>query len=259
MSKPRLIGPLLRGASPATSTGAGAPRRIPDDLLRQVSRRLEVMSLIAASLWCLGPALGHLARARLSSDPSAGRWEFPDTIAVGSVVASLGMYWWLRRRQHDPYRVMDLGLVYLVAMAFAIGVMMHVGPLAAAEPSLRADLTWVGPVILMFAAIVPAAPWKLFLAGFIAASMDPIGMVVAQAAGRYHFGPWQNALLMHYSNYLLLGVAMVISRVVTRLGRRSPASASWGATAWASCSAEGAWAPCTWPPTACWPAPRRSS
>jgi hypothetical protein len=92
MSKPRLIGPLLRGASPATSAGAGAPRRIPDDLLRQVSRRLEVMSLIAASLWCLGPALGHLARARLSSDPSAGRWEFPDTIAVGSVVASLGMY-----------------------------------------------------------------------------------------------------------------------------------------------------------------------
>ena len=218
MSKPRLIGPLLRGASPATSTGAGAPRRIPDDLLRQVSRRLEVMSLIAASLWCLGPALGHLARARLSSDPSAGRWEFPDTIAVGSVVASLGMYWWLRRREHDPYRVMDLGLVYLVAMAFAIGVMMHVGSLAAGEPSIRQELTWIGPVILMFAAIVPAAPWKLFLAGFIAASMDPIGMVVAQAAGRYHFGPWQNALLMHYSDYLLLGVAMVISRVVTRLG-----------------------------------------
>jgi eukaryotic-like serine/threonine-protein kinase len=220
MSKPRLIGPLLRGASPATSAGAGAPRRIPDDLLRQVSRRLEVMSLIAASLWCLGPALGHLARARLSSDPSAGRWEFPDTIAVGSVVASLGMYWWLRRREHDPYRVMDLGLVYLVAMAFAIGVMMHVGPLAAGEPSPhpQPDLTWIGPVILMFAAIVPAAPWKLFLAGFIAASMDPFGMVVAQAAGRYHFGPWQNALLMHYSNYLLLGVAMVISRVVTRLG-----------------------------------------
>jgi serine/threonine protein kinase len=41
---------------------------------------------------------------------------------------------------------------------------------------------------------------------------------VAQAAGRYHFGPWQNALLMHYPNYLLLGVAVVISRVVTRLG-----------------------------------------
>ena len=218
MAKPHLIGPIARAATPATSTGAGQPRRIPDDVLRQVSRRLEVMSLIAATLWCLGPALGHLARARLSTDPTAGQWEFPDTIAVGSIVASLGMYWWLRHREHDPYRVMDLGLVYLVAMTFAIGVMMHAGPIASSAEATHPDLTWIGPVILIFAAIVPAAPWKLFTAGFIAASMDPIGMVVAQAAGRYHFGPWQNALLMHYSNYLLLGVAMVISRVVTRLG-----------------------------------------
>ena len=218
MSKPRLIGPLARGATPATTTAGGQPRRIPDDLLRQVSRRLEVMSLIAASLWCLGPALGHLARARLSNDPTASRWELPDTIAAGSVVASLAMYWWLRRREHDPYRVMDLGLVYLVAMAFAIGFMMHAGPLATGEPVTHPDLTWIGPVILIFAAIVPAAPWKLFLAGFIAASMDPIGMWVAEASGQYDYGPWQNALLMHYSNYLLLGVAMVISGVVTRLG-----------------------------------------
>jgi tRNA A-37 threonylcarbamoyl transferase component Bud32 len=218
MSKPRLIGPLPRGATPATSTAAGHPRRIPDDLLRQVTRRLEVMSLIAASLWFLGPVFGHLARARLSGDPTAGQWQFPDTVAAGSIVASLAMYWWLRRREHDPYRVMDLGLVYLVVTAFALGVMMHAGPLATDEPVTGPVITWIGPVILMFAAIVPAAPWKLLLAGFIAASMDPIGMLVAQAAGRSHYGPWQNALLMHFPNYLLLGVAMVISRVVTRLG-----------------------------------------
>jgi serine/threonine-protein kinase len=56
-------------------------------------------------------------------------------------------------------------------------------------------------------------------AGLIAASMDPLGMIVAQADGAYHFGPLRNAFLMHYPNYLLLGVAVVISRVVTRLGR----------------------------------------
>jgi serine/threonine-protein kinase len=219
MSKPRLIGPLPRGATPATSTAAGPPRRIPDDLLRQVSRRLEVMSLIAASLWLLGPVLGHLARARLSGDLSAWRWGFPDTIAGGSILASLGMWFYLRRSEHDPRRVMDLGLVYLVVMAFAIGVMMHAGPLAVGDRVPRQPvITWIGPVILMFAAIVPAPTWKLLLAGFLAASMDPIGMTVAQAAGHYDYGPWQNTILMHYPNYLLLGVAMVISGVVTRLG-----------------------------------------
>jgi len=81
-------------------------------------------------------------------------------------------------------------------------------------------ITWTGPVILMFAAIVPSTPWKMFLVGLLAASMDPLGMVIAQAAGKYHFGPLINVLVMHYPNYLLLGVAVVISHVVARLGHQ---------------------------------------
>jgi serine/threonine-protein kinase len=50
--------------------------------------------------------------------------------------------------------------------------------------------------------------------------MDPLGMVMAQAAGIYRFGPLGNALLMHVPNYLLLGVALVISHVVSRLGQQ---------------------------------------
>jgi eukaryotic-like serine/threonine-protein kinase len=80
-------------------------------------------------------------------------------------------------------------------------------------------ITWTAPVILMFAALMPVSPWRMAIAGLIAASMDPLGMIVAQADGAYHFGPLRNAFLMHYPNYLLLGVAVVISRVVTRLGR----------------------------------------
>jgi serine/threonine-protein kinase len=218
MSKPRLIGPFPRPATPATSSG-GPSRRLPDDVLRQVSHRLEVMSLIAAALWLLGPLLGHAARAGLSGDPTAWEPGFPDTVAAGSILASLGMYVYLHRGEHDPRRVMDLGLVYLVVTAFALGVMMHAGPLAAGDRVTRQPvITWVGPVILMFAAIVPAPTWKLLLAGFLAASMDPLGMVVAQAAGHYDYGAWPNTLLMHFPNYLLLGVAVVISRVVTRLG-----------------------------------------
>jgi serine/threonine-protein kinase len=45
-------------------------------------------------------------------------------------------------------------------------------------------------------------------------------MMLAQAAGVYQFGPLRNALFMHYPSYLLLGVAVVISHVVTRLGRQ---------------------------------------
>jgi serine/threonine-protein kinase len=70
----------------------------------------------------------------------------------------------------------------------------------------------------MFAAIVPNAPWKTLIAGLVAASMNPVGMLIARERGLWDFGGPANVLLMHYPDYLLVGVSVVISRVVTRLG-----------------------------------------
>ena len=81
-------------------------------------------------------------------------------------------------------------------------------------------ISWIGPVILMFAAIVPADPRNMLIAGFLAASMDPIGMLIGRAAGVYRFDSALDTLAMHYPNYLLLGVAVVVSGVVTRLGQQ---------------------------------------
>jgi serine/threonine-protein kinase len=81
-------------------------------------------------------------------------------------------------------------------------------------------ITWIGPVILMTAAIVPAEPWKMLVAAFLAASMDPLGMLVGRAAGVYQFDSVFDTLAMHYPNYLLAGVAVAISGVVTRLGQQ---------------------------------------
>jgi len=47
-----------------------------------------------------------------------------------------------------------------------------------------------------------------------------VGMLWARAQGYWDFGPSSNALLMHYPDYLLVGVAVVISRVVMRLGQK---------------------------------------
>jgi serine/threonine-protein kinase len=50
--------------------------------------------------------------------------------------------------------------------------------------------------------------------------MNPVGMLWARAQGLWDFGPASNALLMHYPDYLLVGVAVAISHVVTTLGRQ---------------------------------------
>jgi tRNA A-37 threonylcarbamoyl transferase component Bud32 len=221
MPEINLIARPARETPLALRTSAGHRRQLPPDLLRQASRRLEILALVGVVLWILGPVLGHLALAL--SEPDDPRWsQFNpiDKIAVVGVLVSLATYLFIHRRERNPALVMDLGLVYLVSCAALIGLMIHWGPVSLTEGSTRPTITWSGPLILMFAALLPTTPWKMLLAGFIAASMDPLGMITAQALGVYHFGSPINAILMHYPSYLLLGVAVVISHVVNRLGKQ---------------------------------------
>jgi serine/threonine-protein kinase len=60
----------------------------------------------------------------------------------------------------------------------------------------------------------------MLFAGFLAASMDPLTMWIAIASGHYQPRSVWDPLVMHYPNYLFLGVAVVISNVVTRLGQQ---------------------------------------
>jgi serine/threonine-protein kinase len=50
--------------------------------------------------------------------------------------------------------------------------------------------------------------------------MNPVGMLIARARGVWDFGSAGNAFLMHYPDYVLVGIAVVISHVVTRLGQQ---------------------------------------
>src|SRR5687768_4570252 len=206
MPTPKLIGRLTRDTSTEPRSTSGRVRRLPDDLLRQASRRVEIMALVAAALWTLAPALAHFALYLTEpGDPRWARFNVVDGIAAGAIAGSIALYLYLRARQRDAAFVMDLALVHMVLMAFGIGVLIHWGEPSFAPSDTRPMISWIGPIILITAAIVPANPWKMLIAGFIAASMDPIGMVVGQATGLSHHGAFRNVLLMHYPNYLLLG------------------------------------------------------
>jgi serine/threonine-protein kinase len=205
----------------ATLTSVAGSRRVPADLLRQASRRLQVMALMAGVLWVVGPVLRHLALHAM--DPADPRWSafLPfDWVAAGSCAVSFALYWFLRSRDRDPLMVMDLGLAFMVAVAFALGVLVHWGPLFGSTVTIAPTITFIGPFMLMFAAVVPVPPWKMFAAGLVAAAMDPLGMVIWKAAGVYQFGSMSDLLLMHYPNVLMLGMAVMISHVVTGLGQQ---------------------------------------
>jgi serine/threonine-protein kinase len=210
----------LRESSATLSSGAGS-RRLPGDVLRQASGRLQVMALMAAALYVVGPVLRHVAlHAMHPGDPHWNAFLPFDGVAAASCALSLGLYGFLRRRDRDPQMVMDLGLAFMVACAFSLGGLLHWGPLFGTAVTVAPTITFIGPFMLMFAAMVPVPPWKMLAAGLLAAAMDPLGMVIWKAAGVYRFGPMSDLLLMHYPNLLMLGMAVVISRVVNGLGQQ---------------------------------------
>ena len=178
------------------------------------------MALLGAALWVVGTGSFHLAqRAMIPGDPIWRHLQSMDVIAGVNVLASLGLYFYTRKRDRDPRVMLDLGLAYMVVTAFGIGMTWHWSAIPDNAPVLPV-ISWVGAIVLMFAGVVPSTPGKTLVAGLIAASMNPIGMLIARARGMWNFGPASNVLLMHYPDYMMVGVSVVISHVVTGLGQQ---------------------------------------
>jgi hypothetical protein len=217
MPKPLLICPV-----PATTAAGGTKSRVrelPHDLLQEASQRLAIISFLGAILWLLGTVFFHLAMRQLAPDDST--WMRPlasDTISVLSALISLAFFVYARKTESDPRFVLDLGLVYLVVTSMALGLVIHWDPFPTGAPVMPM-ITWIGAVVLMFAAIVPNSPSKVLIAGLISASMNPLGMLVGNLRGTWHFG-LSSVAAMHYPDFLLVGVAVVISRIMTKLGQQ---------------------------------------
>jgi tRNA A-37 threonylcarbamoyl transferase component Bud32 len=221
MPQPDLIAPKAQ-STPFSTGGSRKPaREIPDDLLREASRRLEITSLLAAVLWTVASFLWHLQVGSESGRLGLYPYTSSDNIAVVSVIASLALYYYARTTERDPKFILNLGLGYMVLTAMALGLITHWYHRPVEAPTMiTPTISWIGVVLLMFAAVIPSSPRRMIIAGLIAASMNPVGMLIAKARGMWDFGPPINALLMHYPDYLLIGVAVVIARVVTRLGQQ---------------------------------------
>jgi hypothetical protein len=66
-------------------------------------------------------------------------------------------------------------------------------------------ITWIGPIMLMFAAVLPRAPGKTLVRGLLAASMNPRAMALTKLRGHWDYGPKSRILLMHYPDVVLVG------------------------------------------------------
>ena len=216
----RIVAPRPSSTPPRLSSARGHRRAIPEDLLRDASRRLGIMSLVAAVLWVTASLLGHIVYHFLNpDDPSWTNFSFPDGVALSSAVVSVLLFAYTRRTGRDPESILDLGLVYLVLTGLALGLIVHWYPPGRRIP-IQPMISWAGVVVIIYAAILPTRPAKMLAAGLLTVSMTPLAMLHAKMRGAWDFGPSINVLLMHHADYLLVGVGVVISHVVTKLGQQ---------------------------------------
>ncbi len=218
MAQPDLIQPV-----PPTTPASGAlsrtrDRAIPADLLREASQRIGIMALLAAAMWILADILWHVTWPSFNPGEPRPGFRTPDAICVAAAASSLALFLFIRRSRRSPQFFLKLALVYMVVTCFAVGVVLHWG---VSTSSLEGPvITWVGVVVLMFAAIAPNEPRMMLVAALIAAAMSPLAMMITHGHNMSAMDAFGTGMLMHYPDFMIAVVAVVISRVVTSLGRQ---------------------------------------
>jgi eukaryotic-like serine/threonine-protein kinase len=216
--EPRWVGPSPRSTPAGLGSRRLRSRPLPADLLQQASHRLQIIALLAAGLWLLSTVLYHLVdRVIGAGDASWMSLQPSDAIVGAGVAISVALFFYLRYGSPSPRFTLDLGLAYMIAIAFIVGVLTHWAPVPHA--STMPTLSWIGVSVLLFAATLPNAPAKTAAAGLVAASMSPVGMLIARSRGAWPFESAWTAWTMHYPDFLIVGASLIISRVVTGLGQ----------------------------------------
>jgi len=144
-------------------------------------------------------------------------WPMPGNLIAGiGVVASLTLIPLARHLSGRPHLLIRLGLLYEVLMAALIATLNWQQP----EAMLGMGISWVCVVLVLYPAIVPAAPGLVLLASLAAASMDPLAYLVQSARG---FGLDEDGFVITWlflPNYLTALLAVVPAKVIRTLGQR---------------------------------------
>ncbi|MEP6688090.1 MAG: serine/threonine-protein kinase [Gemmatimonadales bacterium] len=167
-------------------------------------------------LWAIGLVVNHLILPHLHLDSGqAIPWPpVADVLAVVVIAVSGLVYRYAPIVSGRADQLVDLGIGYEVILALAIGVINQWVPLV-----LAGRLSWICVLILLHPMIVPGPPRKILIGSLLAASMDPVGLVIAWLRGMEL--PAMSALVWAYlPNYICAALAVVPSRVLRRLGRQ---------------------------------------
>ena len=194
--------------------------RLPPDLLDDVSKRLQFLSLLLIVVSVAGAIVTELTD--FVDDPVV----YYSTDAI-TVLCCLVVFHLARGGKVSATRLLDIGLVFQVVIALAIAISFV--PATWFETT-RPGFAWspIAVWVVIYPIIVPNTTKHTFVASLLAASTEPITMLVMSRAG-YGNLPELNVILRQlWPNVVAIGFAVMISRVVYGLGEKLSHARSMG-------------------------------
>ncbi|PWT82445.1 MAG: serine/threonine protein kinase [Blastocatellia bacterium] len=198
---------VLEPQSPR-SQGSGATT-LPEDLLKEQSIRLQLFYATGVILWAINFGMDiYLA-------PLGDRGPYRLQIETVGAALAAGVAYYTRFGGRSHRTKIGLGVALMVPHAFALALLNS----WVEQPTTMRPLSPISVLLLFFGMLAPARPRNVLAAGFVAASMDPIGVWIAHLRG-LPTPSILNTLLMFYPNYVCAVLTVAPARVLYRLGRQ---------------------------------------
>ena len=215
MTEPTLF--VARGHSVPSDSTPGPGTFELGEMAEGSAPRPATYCLVWLILWSLGILLNNLVAPLLEIPvDQVIPWNREANVAAAIGIAlSLLLYREARRPGTDEHRLLKLAIGYQLLTALAVGIVNQTVP----ERILAGRLSWICVLVLVFPLIVPTPPKTTLWTSLLAASADPVGILLAYSMGK----PVPNIDLIFWAylpNYVCALLAIVPAGILTRLSRQ---------------------------------------
>jgi tRNA A-37 threonylcarbamoyl transferase component Bud32 len=205
-----------RHSTPARLSGAsGSGQSLPSDLLFQTCKRVGIVSVAFASIWAFMTIVNNFV-VHLISDRMGSLYPYPgNPIGIAGVAISLLMAYVARRICDRPQLLIDIGAGYLVLQCLLISILTHWMPI---PPVPR--VSWVCVAILIYPAIVPNTARKTMVVSLLAASTEPLALLLSSLRGVEFQGGWLYIVWTSLPNYIAALLSVIPVKIIHGLGQQ---------------------------------------
>src|SRR5688572_11551221 len=208
-----VVAPRRDATVGVTDTGR-TTTRLPDELLREHVDRLGLFAAVTGGLWGLGLFMDIVMAPLTWGQPI----RLPAvSLEICGIVEAIAMVWYVRSSGRSPDVKTNISIGYLVFNAMGVAALNTWIVPPVSQPTIH--LSWITVGILIYSMIAPASPRKMLTGALIAASMDPLALLIAYLAGS-PVTSLPHAVVLSLPNYSCALIAVLPSRVLQRVGRR---------------------------------------